>query len=102
MRNIFIGLLLAAPFVSTTTSRADLAHVDTVHVYKLPDGGVAYRPKLTLPVEITLPDAGVVTKNTILDTNTACELAGTARTQVLSFMNNAGLSCALSGHDLGN
>lgn len=103
MKTLLIGFILGVTFNAVATRRADLSHVDGLYVFKLDDGGVGYRPSLTVPTETTLPDGGVKTTNEILPNGAACELPnGAAKTNVLAFMNNQGVSCALTGNDLGN
>lgn len=107
MKNFILGFtlcfLMGATFNAVATRRADLSHVDGLFVFKLDDGGVGYRPSLTVPTETTLPDGGLATTNETMANGFACELPnGTAKTNVLAFMNNQGLSCGLSGNNLGN
>lgn len=99
---VLTALLMDATFNAVSTRRADLSHVDTIIVKKLADGGVGYQPVLTVPTETTLSDGGLKVTDEYMGA-AFCELpSGTARTNVLSFMNNQGLSCALQGNDLGN
>jgi hypothetical protein len=107
MRNFLLGLFvgsigvaLGAPFNATVTRRADLASVDDLCIKKLDDGGVGYRPVLTVPSIHTLPDAGT---KTIQDRIPAgpCEITNaTVRTNVLSFMSNQALMCGRVTADL--
>lgn len=109
MRNFLMGFFcasaiavvsMAAPFNSTVTRRADLAFVDEVCVKKNTDGGVSFRPMLTVPEERSLPDAGTRLVNTTKGVN-PCEIGNaTVRTNILNFMGNQALTCGLDSEEL--
>lgn len=90
------ALAYAAPFNSTTTSRADLAFVDRVCFQRIanPDGGLPFLmvdSSVSVPIQTTLVDGGVST-TTDVRVGRFIEVRNTPRTQAIGYMDGAALT----------